>query len=297
MAAHPCPNPLTKQITDLNVGIRAGSSERQPSPILSSNNPFRNRTISPTGSIPHSPINAGFNLPSPSAERPTSRNPFLDNSEKSGASVHARPTSPLKEAHTMSGRQSPSKSAATSHTVELFVRFGRTVGTVGDGLTDFQDNLSLSNGPTTNGSTSRKDNPPPYSTASRPANRTENIPPKPRGPPPNHYPSRSQEERSRGAKPRQEMDVFADPPPSRRPRPRRNSESSVNSRMPSPEEERQRKERYKRDREARHRDARAKHKSKKSTQRLDIIDNLDVTSIYGKGCMLLLSTHFSSRLT
>ena len=93
------------------------------------------------------------------------------------------------------------------------------------------------------------------------------------------------------------MDVFADPPPSRRPRPRRNSESSVNSRMPSPEEERQRKERYKRDREARHRDARAKHKSKKSTQRLDIIDNLDVTSIYGKGCMLLPSIFLSSRLT
>ena len=60
--------------------------------------------------------------------------------------------------------------------------------------------------------------------------------------------------------------------------------------MPSPDEERRRKDRYKREREARHRDAKTKSRSKKPSQRLDIIDNLDLTSIYGKGCTYLPPT-------
>lgn len=51
-----------------------------------------------------------------------------------------------------------------------------------------------------------------------------------------------------------------------------------------PEEERRRRERRRRDREARHRDG--KPRSKKANYHMDIIDKLDVTSIYGTGSEL-----------
>lgn len=47
------------------------------------------------------------------------------------------------------------------------------------------------------------------------------------------------------------------------------------------EDERRRKERRRREREARHRDGRSR--SKRPHYQLDIIDKLDVTSIYGTG--------------
>ena len=54
-----------------------------------------------------------------------------------------------------------------------------------------------------------------------------------------------------------------------------------------PEEERKRRERRHREREAGARDGKGKShassKSKKPNQRLDVIDKLDVTSIYGMG--------------
>lgn len=125
--------------------------------------------------------------------------------------------------------------------------------------------------------------------------RSENQPPQPFGVS-GHHPSHSQEgpARVRGGTTRpgrntEELDIFADPPTESRPRPRprRNSDSSIASKTIGPEEERRRRERHRREREARHRGD-GKHrpsgsKSKKPSQRLDIIDSLDVSSIYGKG--------------
>lgn len=56
------------------------------------------------------------------------------------------------------------------------------------------------------------------------------------------------------------------------------------------EEERRRRERRRREREARHRDGKSS-RSKKNNYHMDIIDKLDVTSIYGTG-----SKSFSPRL-
>lgn len=96
------------------------------------------------------------------------------------------------------------------------------------------------------------------------------------------------------------LDIFADPPSlSKSPstsgtrdkpvrRPRRNSESSVMdraSKLLDDDDERRRRERRHRDREGRHRDG--KHRSSRKNHRLDIIDKLDVTSIYGTGSEFL----------
>ena len=117
-----------------------------------------------------------------------------------------------------------------------------------------------------------------------------------------HRPSRSQEEdlqktrngaRARG--PLQGLDIFADPSEvvknGEGRRPRRNSDSSAVSSKPlDSEEEQRRKERRHKDREVR-RDGKGRpHASssarvKKPNQRLDVIDKLDVTSIYGTGRM------------
>jgi hypothetical protein len=70
---------------------------------------------------------------------------------------------------------------------------------------------------------------------------------------------------------------------------RRNSDSSVADRKPlDPEEEKKRQERKRRERERRHREREGKDpKSRKPDRKLDIIDKLDVTSIYGTGCKCL----------
>ena len=129
--------------------------------------------------------------------------------------------------------------------------------------------------------------------------KAENIPPPMNGRV-GHRSSRSEEERRRrnGVKPRepsQTLDIFADPPELVKPRERRlrrNSESSVSERTGKPtdsEDERKRRERRHREREARYKDGKLKghassgSKAKKPTQRLDVIDKLDVTSIYGTG--------------
>ena len=87
------------------------------------------------------------------------------------------------------------------------------------------------------------------------------------------------------------LNIFADPGEGgtsispRKQRPRRNSESSLmerNGRPHDPEEERKRRERRHRERERRHKE-RSEGKPKKS--KLDLIDQLDATSIYGTGCM------------
>jgi hypothetical protein len=133
--------------------------------------------------------------------------------------------------------------------------------------------------------------PPPYQSQARP--RGENIPPRA---PPGHRPSRSQEEAlrarkpgqsSRSSRPTEELDIFADPDKSSSRRARRNSDSSVMSKKIETEEDKRRAERRRRER--RHRDREGKESiSKSSTSKkprnLDIIDKLDVTSIYGTGC-------------
>ena len=139
---------------------------------------------------------------------------------------------------------------------------------------------------------------------------SENIAPR-RGPPPPgaHRPTRSREEEARlrnGPPPsyrrpsrqKDELDIFADPVDPARTRDtgrraRRNSDSSVadvkSGKILSPDDERRRAERRhreRRERDARPRDgktSRSSPKAKKPNHRLDLIDKLDVTSIYGTG--------------
>lgn len=115
---------VTLQPLTISINFPTDSSDRQPSPGLSSNNPFRNRTISPTGSLPQSPVTNAFQIPSTAPERPTSRNPFLDQGEKKDQTlVNVRPASPLKDSN-MSRRASPPKPTQptlTGHAAELFV--------------------------------------------------------------------------------------------------------------------------------------------------------------------------------
>ena len=90
---------------------------------LPSNNPFRNRAVSPTNSLP-SPVTTSFgNFPNTAPERPTSRNPFLDQSEKKSlATAQVSSTSPEQGAYGMTGRASPTKPALTGNAADLFVR-------------------------------------------------------------------------------------------------------------------------------------------------------------------------------
>ncbi len=74
-----------------------------------------------------------------------------------------------------------------------------------------------------------------------------------------------------------ELDIFASPDKSENRRPRRNSEASVTS---AKDEDRRRRERRHRDKDGRT----PSGKSKKPSAKLDIIDKLDVTGIYGPGC-------------
>ena len=160
---------------------------------------------------------------------------------------------------------SPAKKTATDNTKELF------------------DNLEINDK-----SGSPRGGPPQPVNGS--SDRPENVPPKrlPNGlgpmPPPGHRPSYSEEEKRRnGGKPKAApggLDIFADPPDPNKlheRKPRRNSESSVREKKPlDPEEEKRREERRRRHHERR--------RAKQPERRLDIIDKLDVTSIYGMGC-------------
>ena len=122
--------------------------------------------------------------------------------------------------------------------------------------------------------------------------RRENIPPRPygRGPPPGHRPAMSEEERRRReAKMRTqkgELDIFADPTDANglkeKRHPRRNSESSVRDRPNNLDTDEDKKRRERKYRESKY----SGKASKKPTKRLDIIDRLDVNSIYGTGCRL-----------
>lgn len=109
------------------LSITDSDSPKQLSPGLTanlpSNNPFRNRAASPANSLP-SPVTTTFdNIPSRAPERPLSRNPFLDQSDKKDATrVQVKQTSPERRPSAMNERSSPRKQALNGHAVELFVR-------------------------------------------------------------------------------------------------------------------------------------------------------------------------------
>ncbi|CAG7942957.1 unnamed protein product [Penicillium salamii] len=223
-------------------GVSLAPQESQASPTAASfgsNNPFRNRALSPSvaGSVSSSNTRP---------ERPRSTNPFLDDSEA---------LSPQSAPGMASGAMvSPTeKTDISSHTRELF-------------------SLSLKPAPQTNRRPSDDRN---ASTRTRPPRERPSQRPAP----------------SKGNDP---LDIFADPPSksasSRAPprRPRRNSESSVMDRgstlLDVDDSEKRRRERRNREREGRSKDPKdGKSRSGRKDRRLDVIDKLDVTSIYGTG--------------
>ncbi|KAI1329962.1 Pal1-domain-containing protein [Xylariaceae sp. FL0255] len=221
---------------------------------LSSNNPFRNRAASPSNFSPPPPRSP---FDDSSARPTTSNNPFLDPDFNSAAPLLS---SPDKMAQT-GGAQS---SASTAE--DLF------------GNLNIRDdaNKKFHVGP--DGRRPSFNGPP--RGPPRGAPRGENIPPLGRGPPPgSHRPTRSQEEALRTRrKPVEPNGSKPGESPQRRsnPRLRRNSESSIMEK-PATEEEKRIREMRQRDRERRNRDGQPKPK------KLDIIDQLDATSIYGTG--------------
>ncbi|KAF7529100.1 hypothetical protein PCG10_008872 [Penicillium crustosum] len=226
-------------------GISLAPQEHQASPTAASfgsNNPFRNRALSPSvaGSV-------SSNRP----ERPRSTNPFLDDTEAMspqsapGMSTGVSMISPIE------------KNDMSSNTRELF------------------ESLSLKPAPQANR---------PRPTASDATQRTSSN---------RNRPSRERPSgRSAAVKEEDPLDIFADPPTSSQTvkdkalrRPRRNSESSVMDRgsklLDVDDDEKRRRERRHRERESRSKDG--KSRSGRKDRRLDIIDKLDVTSIYGTG--------------
>ncbi|KAK0109887.1 hypothetical protein ONS95_002558 [Cadophora gregata] len=260
-----------------------GQAESRMSPglqlNLSSNNPFRNRAASPA-------LSNGQRSPLDAPPRPVSRNPFLDtSSEQLQPNTYSqRPIgSPGKMPFATDSQPRP---ALTGNAADLF------------------DNLTLDDKPAASNTMRPAPTRPNGEKMPSPSSsRTENVPPRgtPRGPP-GHRPSRSQEEAMRArrlaggssiSKPapsQQELDIFADPVDSSTARRldgnrrvRRNSESSVADRKPlDPEEEKKRQERRRRERRER-REREGKDPKRKPDRKLDIIDKLDVTSIYGTG--------------
>ncbi|KAK4211714.1 Pal1 cell morphology protein-domain-containing protein [Rhypophila decipiens] len=224
---------------------------------LSSNNPFRNRAVSPASL--NSPVSP-FDDPVP-PPRPVSRNPFLDpaiNSRSSTQNIRAASES-------MSGQD---KRSASPTAEDIFGALTL------DDKTSPQPLINL--GPDAAGPPANRRGPPP----------TNNMPPPGRrGPPPNHRPTRSQEEALR-ARRRQNGESSAAGPsdpsrsPQRRDRRRRNSESSVADDKALTEEEKKARDARRRERERRHLESKAK---KPVNRKLDIIDQLDATSIYGTG--------------
>ncbi|KAJ5161295.1 hypothetical protein N7492_006687 [Penicillium capsulatum] len=236
------------------------ATDRQASPTavnFGSNNPFRNRALSPSAG------SATGSSASTRPERPRSTNPFLDDSE--ALSPQSAPG--LTSGTTMI---SPSdKPDMTNHTRDLF------------------ESLSIKPAPTVTAVPAV----PPPGTKPRPAEGASRVPSN-RSKPPRERPPPGPAAGSRSKDP---FDIFADPPrssnagaggsgdkPTRRPR--RNSESSVMdraSKLFDDDDDKRRRERRHRERDGRHRDG--KHRSSRKNRQLDIIDKLDVTSIYGTG--------------
>ncbi|KAK3943080.1 protein PAL1 [Diplogelasinospora grovesii] len=238
---------------------------------LSSNNPFRN-LAAPPSNLPQSPVSPFDDPPSPGTQspRPVSRNPFLDPTIKNRTSQPTLRKASDAAMSTLEKRTSPTAE-------ELF-----------DGLT-IEDKKSAPLGPPRPDGT--RGTLPPMNRRPPPPGGRENIPPPGRrAPPPNHRPTRSQEEALRARR----MQGNGDGPgpvdhsrsPQRRPdrRPRRNSESSVmDAEKTTTDEERKIRDMRRRERERRHREHREHREKKPVNRKLDIIDQLDATSIYGTG--------------
>ncbi|KAJ5965761.1 hypothetical protein N7481_012475 [Penicillium waksmanii] len=198
-----------------------------------SNNPFRNRALSPS---------AGSTSSRP--ERPRSTNPFLDDTEalspQSAPGISSGPSmfSPTE------------KPDATNNTRDLF------------------ENLSLGSKPTTPATRGIR---PPTDSASRDARGPSSRPR-----PPRERPSGRPAE-SRPKDPKDPFDIFADPPPLSKAAtsgPPLKAAPADDAAIPSPRERRHRERERQRD---------GKSRSSRKDRRLDIIDKLDVTSIYGTG--------------
>ncbi|KAK3330876.1 Pal1 cell morphology protein-domain-containing protein [Apodospora peruviana] len=221
---------------------------------LSSNNPFRNRAASPAS--PASP----FDDPPP---RPVSRNPFLDPALTGRASLQ----NIRSASEAMSTQDKPSSPTAEDLFGSLSIEEKKVPSLI-------PTQPDAAKAPVSRRGPSGRENMPP---------------PGRRGPPPNHRPSRSQEEalRARRMQANGINSVAGPSDPSRSPqrrqggRPRRNSESSVlDSDKVLTEEEKKARDARRRERERRHRENRDK---KPVSRKLDIIDQLDATSIYGTG--------------
>ncbi|KAI1379031.1 Pal1-domain-containing protein [Hypoxylon crocopeplum] len=244
---------MSAQSSDL-LGLYDNSQPTQSTGLtlnLSSNNPFRNRAASPNSfSPPHSPFDDPLPLP-----RPTSRNPFLDPSNQPSTRNVSSPEN-----------MASSKDQRSPTAEELF------------------NNLTLDDKDAKSRSEASRA---PVNRAPSGQPRGENNPPRGRGPPPSssHRPTRSQEEalRARRMQSSSNGDRGA-PSPQKRPmdrRPRRNSDSSMLEK-PLTDEEKKARDLRRRERERRHREREGKDKPK-TGKKLDIIDQLDATSIYGTG--------------
>ncbi|KAI0101275.1 Pal1-domain-containing protein [Daldinia grandis] len=151
---------------------------------------------------------------------------------------------------------------------------------------DLFDNLTLDDG-----SRDAKTRPAPSRPANRPSGppRGENNPPRGRGAPPtsSHRPTRSQEEALRARRMHSTSNAgekgLSSSPNRKQPdrRPRRNSDSSMIEK-PLTEEEKKARELRRKERERRHREGKDKDKPR-TGRKIDIIDQLDATSIYGTG--------------
>ncbi|KAK6072689.1 mucin-1 [Seiridium cupressi] len=263
-------DPVTAMSADLSAGQSNGRSAGLTL-NLSSNNPFRNRAASPnsglspgSGSFSPPPPHSPFDDPEPA--RPVSRNPFFDPTDNSQAQ---RLQSPASMASANENRKSPTAE-------ELF-----------DNLIIIDDDDKPLPKPAPRPDGARV---PPRGPPGGPP-RGENVPRGGRGPPPSHRPTRSQEEALRarrmqeraGSNGARDLLGMSQKRPAER-RPRRNSESSIMAeRPPLTEEEKKAKELRRRERERRHREGKDRSKSGKPSRKLDLIDQLDATSIYGTG--------------
>lgn len=259
-----------------------------PALNLGTNNPFRARL---SGIVPNSPASPG---PDPFAsfapqqqqrERPKSRNPFLDVFDDDTDFDHRNTQSrPAHRANSFDAT-SANSSGLTGSAAELFA------------------NLAISDHPGA-----------PQANMSRPAPPAPPPPSNRRPPPPGHHKSRSGLDdgplisvTSFDSRPAPPGSRRPPPPPHNRmpqtnggdrsrqqlrPRPRRNSDSSVIDAHEIEARDRQRKDRDRRPRDGKLRaDSAAKSSSRrdassdrrKKHSALDVIDKLDVTGIYGSG--------------
>ncbi|KAL5116448.1 hypothetical protein ACEQ8H_005684 [Pleosporales sp. CAS-2024a] len=235
--------------------------ERRPSPglslNLSSNNPFRNRAVSPGL---HSPTSPHDNRSS-SGSRPMSRNPFLSTFEAEFNKEAKKTDNLIDMSATM--KSSPKKATFGTATEDLF------------------KNLSVKDAPT------NKSAPPPRPAPNRSATDSRGDAQR------QHRPSRSDEDKDRARGDARGPPRPRGPPGSSRPRPssrerrenrrpRRNSESSIVDKGSLDLEEERRRRQRRRERDERAKEGKSSSQKKvRRPQGLDLIDKLDVSGIYG----------------